>query len=85
MRKATVTKKSGEFYTLRFEDGGGIRLRENRLYATQEAAEGNIPQRESEKQEKGNFDGILFVDFRIYFSAFGILSVNILSACEKAG
>lgn len=55
MRKATVTKKSGEFYTLRFEDGGGIRLRENRLYATQEAAEGNIiPQRESEKQEKGN-------------------------------
>ena len=54
MRKATVTKKSGEFYTLRFEDGGGIRLRENRLYAMQEAVEGNIPQRESEKQEKGN-------------------------------
>ena len=50
MRKATVTKKSGEFYTLRFEDGGGIRLRENRLYAMQEAVEGNIPQRESEKQ-----------------------------------
>ena len=49
MRKATVTKKSGEFYTLRFEDGGGIRL-----YAMQQAAEGNIPQRESEKQEKGN-------------------------------
>ena len=54
VRKATVTKRSGDFYTLRFEDGGGIRLRENRLYATQEAAEGNIPQRESEKQEKGN-------------------------------
>ena len=26
----------------------------------------------------------LFVDFRICFSVFGILSVNILSACEKA-
>ena len=54
VRKATVTKRSGDFYTLRFEDGGGIRLRENRLYATQEAAESNIPQREAEKQEKGN-------------------------------
>ena len=54
MRQATVPTKSGELYTLLFEDGGGIRLRENRLYATQEAAEGNIPQRESEKQEKGN-------------------------------
>ena len=28
---------------------------------------------------------ILFVDFRICFSAFGILSANILSTCEKAG
>lgn len=31
-----------------------------------------------------SFGGILFVDFRICFSAFGILSANILLTCEKA-
>ena len=55
MRKATVTKKSGEFYTLRFEDSGGIRLRENRLYAMQEAAEG-ISHKENPKSRRKETD-----------------------------
>lgn len=52
IREATVMKKSGDFYTLRFADGGGIRLRENRLFATrQEAAEKILP-RPSEQAER---------------------------------
>ena len=53
VRKATVTKKSGDFYTLRFE-----RRRHQaagkQAVATKEAVESNLLQRESEKQEKGN-------------------------------
>lgn len=36
--QARVIAVSGGFYTLKLADGGGIRLRESRLYATEEAA-----------------------------------------------
>jgi len=38
VRKATVISYSGGFYTLGFLDGGMIRLRENRLFASEEEA-----------------------------------------------
>lgn len=38
IRKCVVLKYSGGLYTLRFPDsGGGIKLRENRLFPTEEA------------------------------------------------
>ena len=35
---ARIIAVSGGFYTLKLADGGGIRLRESRLYATEEDA-----------------------------------------------
>lgn len=52
IREATVMKKSSDFYTLRFTDGGGIRLRENRLFATKQEAEEKILPRQSEQAER---------------------------------
>ena len=52
IREATVMKKSGDFYTLRFADGGGIRLRENRLYATRQEAEEKILPSKNEQAER---------------------------------
>ncbi len=39
IREATVLKVSGGFYTLRFTDGSGIKLRESRLHDSKEEAE----------------------------------------------
>lgn len=40
IREASVLKFGGGFYTIRFADsGGGIKVRENRLYATKEDAQ----------------------------------------------
>lgn len=42
IREVEIVKFSGGLYTLRFIDsGGGIRFRENRLFATKEEAEKN--------------------------------------------
>ena len=39
IKEAKVLKYSGGFYTIRFSDtGGGIKLRESRLFPTEEAA-----------------------------------------------
>lgn len=40
IREVEILKFSGGLYTLRFPDsGGGIKLRENRMFATKEEAE----------------------------------------------
>ena len=40
IKEAKVLKYAGGFYTLKFTDtGGGIKLRESRLFPTKEAAE----------------------------------------------
>ena len=36
--QARIIAVSGGFYTLKLADGGGIRMRESRLYATEEEA-----------------------------------------------
>lgn len=42
IREVEIVKFSGGLYTLRFTDsGGGIRLRENRLFTTKKEAERN--------------------------------------------
>ena len=44
IRKVTIVKCAGGFYTIRFTDGtGGIKVRENRLFASKEEAKPAIP------------------------------------------
>ncbi len=44
VREVVIVRRSGDFYLVRFADrGGGIRLREGRIFATQEAAEETLP------------------------------------------
>lgn len=39
VREATVVSYGNGFYVIRYSNGGGIRLREDRLYPTPEAAQ----------------------------------------------
>ena len=38
-KEATVLKYTGGFYTIRFENGGGVNVRESRIYPTRKEAE----------------------------------------------
>ncbi len=39
IKEATVLKYIGGFYTIRFENGGGVKVRESRIYPTRKDAE----------------------------------------------
>lgn len=39
IRKATVLKYAGGMYTIKFTEGGGLRLRESRLFSSEEEAQ----------------------------------------------
>jgi len=39
IKEATVLKYAGGFYTIRFDSGGGIKVRESRIYPTRKEAE----------------------------------------------
>ncbi len=43
IREVTVVKRSGDFYVVRFDYGGGVQLRGNRLYPSKEDAEEHLP------------------------------------------
>lgn len=53
IRKATVVRRSGDFYILRFDEGGGIRLRANRLYLNREDAEKSLTPIKHETKAEG--------------------------------
>ena len=42
IKEATVLKYTGGFYTIRFENGGGIRVRKSKIYSSKEDAEATI-------------------------------------------
>ena len=42
IKEATVLKYAGGFHTIRFENGGGVKVRESRIYPTREEAEAAI-------------------------------------------
>ena len=51
IREAQVRGRSGGLYTVRFTDtGGGIRVREDRLYPTRDAAAAYVQRRKAERQ-----------------------------------
>ena len=56
IREAEVRSCGGGMYLVRFKDnGGGIRLREHRLFATKEEAEASIKREKTEKDiTRGN-------------------------------
>ena len=42
IKEATVLKYTGGFYTIRFNNGGGVKVRESRIYPSREEAEAAI-------------------------------------------
>lgn len=45
IRKVVAVKKTGDFYTVRFEGDGGIGVRGSRLFPMKEDAESSLPKR----------------------------------------
>lgn len=52
IREVTVIRHSGGMYLIRFAEGGGIQVREHRLFSTQEDAATSI-RADKEKSRKG--------------------------------
>lgn len=56
IREVEIVRNTGGFYLIRFKDsGGGIKVRENRLFPTREEAEENLPQ-SLQKQHRTPYD-----------------------------
>ena len=56
LREVEVIKVAGGFCTIRFVDrGGGIKVRESRLYPSIEAAEASLPKKEMPKKSHWEF------------------------------
>ena len=57
VREVTIVNRKGDFYVVRFENGkGGIRLKEHRIFPSQTAAEGGIPQKENKSGCRSPYD-----------------------------
>lgn len=57
VREVVVAKYGGGFYTIRFKSSnGGIKVRENRLFATKEDAAASIPGRADTQKHKSPWD-----------------------------
>ena len=54
IRKVTIKSCAGGMYLIKFEDGGGIKVKEYRLFATKEDAEASIPKQP--KKPKSPYD-----------------------------
>lgn len=53
IREVTILKFSGGLYTVRFANtGGAIRVRENRLFPTEDAAKESIPKKETDETRR---------------------------------
>ena len=49
--EVVVAARRGDFYTVRFLNGGAIQLRRSRIFSTREEAETKIPARAEEKRK----------------------------------
>lgn len=50
VRKVTIGRYAAGMYLIRFENGGGIQVKEHRLYESEEAALDAIPKKEEKLQ-----------------------------------
>lgn len=50
IREVAIVRRSGEFYIVRFDDKGGVKLRDSRLYVAQEETEKALPKEEKQKR-----------------------------------
>lgn len=50
VRKVTIGRYAAGMYLIRFENGGGIQVKEHRLYESEEAALDAIPKKEDKPQ-----------------------------------
>jgi len=48
--EVVIAARRGDFYTVRFLNGGAIQLRRSRIFSTKEEAETKIPTRAEEKR-----------------------------------
>lgn len=56
IREVEVVKSAGGFCTIRFTDhGGGIKVRESRLFPSKEAAEASLPKKEVPKKTRWSY------------------------------
>lgn len=58
VRECIVKRVTGKLIIIRFEDGGGIQISENRLFDTQEAAAASIKSEKTISQELRGMDFI---------------------------
>ena len=54
IREVKIKSCAGGMYLIKFEDGGGIKVKEHRLFATKEDAEASIPKQP--KKPKSPYD-----------------------------
>lgn len=56
IREVEVIKAAGGFYTIKFVDhGGGIKVRESRLYPSKEAAKASLLKKEAPKKSHWSY------------------------------
>lgn len=56
LREVEVIKVAGGFCTIRFVDhGGGIKVRESRLYPSRDAAENSLPNKDEPKKSHWSY------------------------------
>lgn len=52
VRKVQIMRFSGGMYLVKFENGGGIRVKEHRLYDTEEAATASLPNKPADEPKR---------------------------------
>ena len=55
IRECTVIRLNGNLCVIRFVNGGGIQVSIHRLFASQEAAEENVPKLQEERKQKTGY------------------------------
>ncbi len=51
IREVKILNTAGGMYLIRFDNGGGIRVKEHRLFSTKEEAEAALPKKEPPKRK----------------------------------
>ncbi len=51
VREVQILNTAGGLYLIKFDNGGGIRVKEHRLFCTKEEAEATLPKKEPAKKK----------------------------------